>query len=152
MRWVLGIVLALAWGPVLADTPRAADCVVTRVVDGDTLHLTCAGQRHKVRLMGFDTPEVSRPACAYEAAAGAQATAVLQGLVAMGPVTMVRFQGHDRYGRDLADVAIAGQDVAAVMLASGLARPYAGGRRQGWCEEDGQTAFSKSKRRTAHPT
>ena len=128
--WILGLVVC---GPTWAETPRAAECTVTRMVDGDTLHLTCAGVRHKVRLLGFDTPEVSRPACATEAAAGAQATQVLRALVATGPVTALRFEGQDRYGRDLGALAIGGQDVAAMMLASGLARPYAGGRRKGWC-------------------
>jgi len=128
--WVAGLVIC---GPLWAETPRAADCAVTRVVDGDTVHLTCAGVRHKVRLLGFDTPEISRPGCAAEATAGAQATRVLQALIATGPVTDVRFEGQDRYGRDLGALAIAGRDVAAVMLASGLARPYGGGRRQGWC-------------------
>ena len=128
--WVIGLVIC---GPAGAETPRAADCAVTRVVDGDTLHLTCAGTRHKVRLLGFDTPEVSRPGCADEAAAGARATEVLAALVATGPVTDVRFDGQDRYGRDLGALAIGGRDVAAVMLASGLARPYQGGRREGWC-------------------
>lgn len=131
MRWIF--LLAVMGAPVWSETPRAADCVVTRVVDGDTMHLTCAGVRHKVRLLGFDTPEISRPACAGEAVAGAQATEVLQALVATGPVTALRFDGQDRYGRDLADVAIGGQDVATVMLATGLARPYQGGRRAGWC-------------------
>lgn len=128
--WVVGLVLG---GPLWAEVPRAADCAVTRVVDGDTLHLTCAGVRHKVRLLGFDTPEVSRPGCAGEAVAGARATRVLQALVATGPVTALRFEGKDRYGRDLGALAIGGRDVAAVMLASGLARVYDGGRRQGWC-------------------
>ena len=138
VHWIMAAGLALlTWAlltwAALAETPGAADCAVTRVVDGDTLHLTCLGQRHKLRLLGFDTPEVSRPSCAAEAAAGARATAVLRALVSTGPVTALWFDGQDRYGRDLASMAIAGRDVAGVMLGSGLARPYAGGRRQGWC-------------------
>jgi micrococcal nuclease len=108
-------------------------CQVSHVVDGDTLHLTCDGVRHKVRLLGFDTPEVFHPLCAAEARAGEAATRQLEALAASGPVTGVRFQGHDRYGRDLARVEIAGQDVAAVMLGSGLARAYQGGRHPDWC-------------------
>ena len=119
----------------LAGAAQAAplSCQVARVVDGDTLHLTCDGVDHRVRLLGFDTPEVFHPMCPAEKRAGDQATRVMQGLVAEGPVTAVRFAGHDRYGRDLADVAIAGKDVAGVMLGSGLARPYQGHKHPDWC-------------------
>jgi micrococcal nuclease len=42
--------------------------------------------------------------------------------------------GRDQYGRVLAVVTDAqGRDVAAVMISEGLARPYWGGRRDGWC-------------------
>ena len=108
-------------------------CTVSHVTDGDTLRLTCAGVLHKVRLLGYDTPETFHPHCAAEKAAGDRATAVLLALVAQGPVTGIRFQGGDRYDRDLADVQIAGRDVGGVMLASGLARPYAGHKHPDWC-------------------
>lgn len=129
-------VQALLFGlVVMAGAAPAAplSCQVARVVDGDTLHLSCDGVDHRVRLLGFDTPEVFHPLCPAEKRAGDQATRVLQDLVAEGPVTAVRFQGLDRYGRDLADVAIAGQDVAGVMLASGLALPYQGHKHPDWC-------------------
>ena len=43
--------------------------------------------------------------------------------------------GHDRYGRELRNVQVDGQDVGETMLAAGLARSYAGGKKQGWCLE-----------------
>lgn len=113
--------------------PQTSDCTVTRVVDGDTLHLTRGAVRHKVRLLGYDTPEITHPRCPAERVAGEKATDLMRAMVASGPVTHVRFAGHDRYGRDLADVEIAGQDVAAAMLASSLARPYQGHRHPDWC-------------------
>jgi len=109
-------------------------CQVTRVVDGDTLHLRCGGVTHKVRLLGFDTPEVFHPHCADERTAGQQATTVLRELVAQGSVSAVVFKGRDRYGRDLADMRVAGRNVAEVMLTSGLARPYDGHQHPDWCE------------------
>ncbi len=130
MRVVLGIV-GLLWAGAVDAAPLP--CQVSQVIDGDTLHLVCDGVDHRVRLLGFDTPEISHSRCAAEANAGARAAEVLRRLVATGPVTYVRFDGKDRYGRDLGEVAIAGQDVARIMLGSGLARPYAGGRRRGWC-------------------
>lgn len=113
--------------------PPAPSCAVSRVVDGDTLHLICGGLRHKVRLLGFDAPEVFHPRCPAEAAAGAQATALMRRLVAAGPVTGVQFSGKDRYDRDLAKVEVAGKDLSAQMLASPLARPYQGHKHPDWC-------------------
>ena len=109
MRWIVVFTL---WAGM-----ASAGCEVVRVVDGDTLHMRCGWVVHKVRLLGFDTPEVFRPQCDAERVAGQRATARMQHLVAAGPVTAVRFQGRDRYGRDLARVEIAGQDVADAMLA-----------------------------------
>ncbi|WP_290897841.1 thermonuclease family protein [Hoeflea sp.] len=40
----------------------------------------------------------------------------------------------DRYGRTLACVYADGRDVAKALIAAGLARPYDGGRREGWCD------------------
>ncbi|MGV8987056.1 MAG: thermonuclease family protein [Cypionkella sp.] len=138
MRY-LGFWLLASFGLFLAACvettapPPAPSCQVSYVVDGDTLHLTCDGALHKVRLLGYDTPEVYHPLCPAEKRAGEAATDLMRALVASGPVSGVRFAGHDRYGRDLADVQIAGQDVAAHMLGSNLARPYAGHKHPDWC-------------------
>jgi len=111
----------------------AAPCQVTKVTDGDTLRMTCGGNAHRVRLLGFDTPEIFHPNCAAERRAGLEAARLMRRLVASGRVTQVQFQGRDRYGRDLAHVQIAGTDLATAMLASGLALPYAGHRHPDWC-------------------
>ena len=111
-------------GAMLASAAMAQS---VRVVDGDTLNI--AGER--VRIMGLDTPETSAR-CQREADLARQATAHMRQLVA-GGITLRR-QGQDRYGRTLAVVYDArGQDVARLMIAAGLARPYGGGRRHGWC-------------------
>lgn len=130
MRFGLMVLSALV---MFGAAEAMAGCQVSRVVDGDTLHLTCGGVRHRVRLLGYDTPEVFHPLCAAEGVAGKGATARLEGLVATGPVTGVRFAGRDRYGRDLASVEIGGRDIAGYMLASRLARPYGGRRHPDWC-------------------
>ncbi|MBC7736622.1 MAG: thermonuclease family protein [Candidatus Saccharibacteria bacterium] len=127
-------VVILAYQQVATPLSTAeTDCVVTRVIDGDTLRLTCAGMVHKVRLLGYDTPETYRPACLAEKRAGDAATKVLRAFVASAPVTQVQFAGQDVYGRDLAHVQIGGRDATAVMLASGLAQPYRGHQRPDWC-------------------
>ena len=86
-----------------------------------------------MRLLGFDTPEVYSPRCQKELAAGRQATAVLSQMLRSGPITAARFEGHDRYGRELVRLEVGGQDVARRMIASGYARPYSGGRHPDWC-------------------
>ncbi len=132
--WLLASLGLFMGACVDTSTPApTASCQVTYVVDGDTLHLTCGGIPHKVRLLGYDTPEIYHPLCPAEKRAGEAATGLMRGLVASGPVTGVRFAGLDRYGRDLADVEIGGQDVATTMLRSALALPYAGHRHPDWC-------------------
>lgn len=111
---------------------QASDCRVAYVYDGDTVEMRCGTETHSARLVGFDTPETKEPRCAAEAALGRQATERLRALVLSGPVQIFR-QGFDKYDRALIVLTVAGQDVADVMLAEGLAHPYHGGARGGWC-------------------
>jgi micrococcal nuclease len=87
----------------------------------------------KARLLGFDTPEIYSPRCREELVAGQQATAILRQILRSGPITAARLEGHDRYGRELVRLEVAGQDVARRMIASGYAVPYSGGRHPDWC-------------------
>ncbi len=82
---------ALAVGLVLWTGPVMAECKVALVLDGNTLTLLCGAQMHRVRLLGYDTPEITRPRCAAEQAAGQLAADRLRHLVAAGAVTQVRF-------------------------------------------------------------
>jgi endonuclease YncB( thermonuclease family) len=109
-------------------------CRVTYIADGDTIHMACPGTGEvKARLLGFDTPEVYSPGCTAELAAGQQATVILRQILRSGPITAARFEGHDRYGRELVRLEVGGQDVAGKMIASGFAVPYSGGRSPDWC-------------------
>ena len=134
----LGVVALVAL-PQLGDYAMSlrpvVGCRVTQVIDGDTVALGCPGEpAGRVRLLGFDTPEVFSPGCASEALAGALATQKLRGLVWTGGEIEAIFRGHDRYGRRLAELSIDGTSVAQSMIASGHARPYGGAARGGWCE------------------
>ena len=110
-----------------------ATCRVTWVTDGDTLHIDCGHGDRRVRLMGYDTPEIYHPRCALEKKAGEAETRLMKALVAEGPVTGEKVVGKDRYGRDLAWVAIDGKDVSATMLKTQWALPYAGHAHPDWC-------------------
>lgn len=126
----------MASDPVSMNTAGAAPtgCRVTYVADGDTVHLACpATGEVKARLLGFDTPEIYSPRCARELAAGNQATAVLRRVLRSGPITAARFEGNDRYGRELVRLEVGGEDLAQTMIASGYALPYSGGRHPDWC-------------------
>jgi endonuclease YncB( thermonuclease family) len=133
------LTLLLAATPALAtpfEGPVRAR--VVKVLDGDTFLAEAElwpGQslRIHVRLRGIDAPE-KRARCAAEremAAAAREALARHLG----DEVRISNIAGAKYYGRVLADVSAArGVDVSRLMLADGLARPYAGGRRGGWCD------------------
>jgi micrococcal nuclease len=96
--------------------------------------------RVSVRLRGIDAPEL-RARCPEERELAEAAAAHLAALVGDGPVALTNVAGGKFYGRVIADVASDDErDLAEAMLAPGLARPYDGGRRQGWCDGDAPAA------------
>jgi micrococcal nuclease len=101
------------------------------VIDGDTIHWN----GEKVRLVGFNTPEISEPQCAAEATKGKQATLRLQQLLNSGSLSFsaTADRDRDRYGRLLREVRVDGRDVAEVLISEGLAEPYSGGQKRDWC-------------------
>lgn len=120
--------------PASRGGPRP-DCRITDVVDGDTVHIRCAGgPRQSARLMGFDTPETFRPGCRAERAHGALATAFLTRRIAQAQEIEFSTHGRDRYDRVLMRLILDGTDVADTMIDAGLALPYDGGRREHWCD------------------
>jgi len=113
-------------GPVTAQ--------IIRIIDGDTLEVDAhpwPGHAVRVsdRLRGIDTPE-RRSRCAGQRAAAQLAHNELERLVAgFSTVELINVSGGKYYGRVLADMKAGKRDIASAMLASGLARPYQGGKR-----------------------
>jgi endonuclease YncB( thermonuclease family) len=111
---------------------------VLRVLDGDTFEARVRAWpgidiTTKVRLRGIDAPELGGARCADERTKAEAARDALKTMLAEGDVVVMHV-GIEKYGRALADAATrATPDVSAAILANGLARPYAGNRRQGWC-------------------
>jgi endonuclease YncB( thermonuclease family) len=104
---------------------------VTCVVDGDTIWY----RGEKIRIADLDTPEVSNPGCAHEAAMGRKATLRLQALLNDGPFTLEPDPDGeitDKYGRSLKLVTRGGESLGAVLVAEGLAEQW-GGPRVAWC-------------------
>jgi endonuclease YncB( thermonuclease family) len=114
---------------------------VERIVDGDTLAVRVRvwlGQEVAVllRLAGIDAPEL-RGGCDAERAAALAARDALAALVTGGEIVLTAIEGDKYFGRVVAvAVTPAGADLAALLLASGHARAYDGGTRQGWCAAD----------------
>lgn len=104
------------------------------VVDGDTVRAVCPDEgATRVRLMGYDTPEM-RGDCARETIGAYRATYHLRWALWTAREADLRLSGQeDRYGRALGRLSLDGQDVAGTLVDAGLARPYDGGRRAGWC-------------------
>lgn len=97
---------------------------VTRVVDGDTIHVRVGGSDETVRYIGVDTPESVRPGTPVQCFAK-RASARNVALVG-GERVRLRFDAErrDRYGRLLAYVYRArdGAFVNAVLVRDGYAR------------------------------
>lgn len=124
---------------VLADSPPSApqpprdsepmlSCLVTRVLDGDTVHLLCPNLGAlTLRLAGIDAPELHHPKKPVERC-GAEAKAMLLGLVE-GKHVHVEWTGKDEemhydvYGRALGYIFRYG-DVQQKLLRTGMARVY----------------------------
>jgi micrococcal nuclease len=122
---VLVVLLALGGRAVVA---QSEDGRVTRVVDGDTLHVTVDGRDETVRLIGIDTPELHKPGTPVECGARA-ATRVMNQLAAGRRVELVgdpSQDDRDRYGRLLAYVVTTrgDLDLGEAMLRRGWAEVY----------------------------
>jgi micrococcal nuclease len=100
------------------------------VVDGDTFW----SDGQKIRIADIDTPETHPARCAAEAELGSRATMRLQELLNAGPFTLTSVnRDSDKYGRKLRIVERGGSSVGEQLVSEGLARPYGGGYREGWC-------------------
>ena len=153
-----GLLAGGAIGPVTAGRDRGADRIVReeaapqpaplsamsypaevlRVIDGDTFEARVRiwpghDVTTRVRLRGIDAPEM-QARCREEETMALAARDALAAILAQGGVGVSKV-GTDKYGgRILAEASTRNTaDVSAAMLAAGVARPYTGGRRDGWC-------------------
>lgn len=142
LAWLLGpsVILLCGWllmqpenSPLPAPTSTNSITITAaeiRVVDGDTIEY----KGINYRIMGYDTPETRSAKCKSEKVLGDQATQRLSQLIYKA--NLIKFNSEnkrDKYGRGLGQLLIDEQDVGPLLISEGLARPYGGGPRQGWC-------------------
>lgn len=115
-----------AGGYALCQSVAQQSCVI----DGDTIRYNGS----KIRIADIDTPEISEPKCASEAALGHRAKERLLQLLNEGPFDIVHPGGRDEdvYGRKLRVLMRDGRSLGTILVDEGLARAWTGARRS-WC-------------------
>lgn len=99
------------------------------VVDGDTFWL----KGIKYRIADINAPEVSSPACSFEAELGEKATGRLVDLLNGGGFSLHDAdRDKDKYGRKLRVVTRGGESLGEALVSEGLAEVW-NGRRRNWC-------------------
>jgi len=130
-------------------------CVVTRVVDGDTVDADIdlgfnMFSKDRIRLIGIDTPE-SRTRNKHEKIHGLASKARLKELLKdADPLPGKRGkkqvfletskQGKGKFGRILGTLWVNGQNVNDILISENHARPYFGGSKGElgeWTNDDG---------------
>ncbi|NNL86272.1 MAG: hypothetical protein HKP27_11495 [Myxococcales bacterium] len=114
-------------GDTAALPPDAGPCAVTRVVDGDTVYVSCSeagrwsADRVKVRLLNIDAPERGQPG--YD-----EASVALGALVANREVYLAFAEpgqpSYGRYGRLLAYLFVDDLNVNVEMVRLGFSAFY----------------------------
>ena len=107
--------------------------------DGDTCYITMKSlpkslSKMTVRILGIDTPEL-RGKCAKEKELAMKAK-IFANLIFL-EARKIEFKDlkWDKYGgRILSNVYIDGYLYADMIINEQLARPYDGGKKEGWCE------------------
>lgn len=114
------MLLPLLLAPAAQSQP--IEGTVTRVVDGDTIHVTLGDRVEKVRYIGVNTPEVRHPIKGEEPG-GREAAEMNRRLVAGKRVRLeTDVQTRDRYGRLLAYVWVGDVMVNAELVRLGYAQ------------------------------
>ena len=133
------ITLSFAFAANAAAFEQRVPALVTRVIDGDTFKVEARvwpgiTAQSNVRVRGVDTPEIRRAKCGeYERRRGLAARDFVRSVI--GDKVWLVNVAHGKFGRRVvASVLLAdGRDLATLLLATGHALPYRGGRRPKWC-------------------
>ncbi|WP_073603071.1 thermonuclease family protein [Vibrio aerogenes] len=111
---------------------------VTSIYDADTFKANIKGwpdiigKKVSIRVNGVDAPEI-RGKCKKEK--NSARIAKLFTIKALRTAKKIELRNirRGKYFRILADVYVDGRNLSDLLINSGLARPYDGGKRGGWC-------------------
>ena len=107
--------------------------------DGDTCYVTMPAlpkslSKMTVRILGIDTPEL-RGKCSKEKELAMQARIFANRTFREARVIEFKDLKWDKYGcRILSNVYLDGYLYADMIINEQLARPYDGGKKEGWCD------------------
>jgi micrococcal nuclease len=107
--------------------------------DGDTCYISISSlpkSLHKmsIRVLGIDTPEI-RGKCKKEKELALKARVFANETFRAAKVIKFLDLKWDKYGgRILSNVYLDGYLYADMIINEGLARPYDGGKKDGWCD------------------
>lgn len=110
---MLKMLALMAMVMVAEQSPNVIEGTVTRVVDGDTIHVVSDGKKTIIRMVSIDAPESRQ---AY----GKQSTVVLKKLVE-GKTVRVNAVEKDRYGRTVGTIWRDDKDINGEMVRLGAA-------------------------------
>jgi len=108
--------------------------------DGDTCYVTASVlpetlQKMSVRILGIDTPEI-KGKCEKEKELALIGRQTANDLFRSAKTIEFRDLKWDKYGgRVLSNVYLDGNLYSDILIEKGLARPYDGGAKKGWCDE-----------------
>lgn len=118
--------------PATVDYVLDGDTFAARVLLDEDITITV-----RVRLADVDTPEINGK-CEHEIEMALRARDRLAELLPVGTMVDLRDVTDDKYlGRIDARVFTSdGRDVSRILINEKLGRPYDGGRRDSWCDQD----------------
>ena len=137
LRFLLLLTLSLS-----ANATEYGDVIVSEVrsiYDADTFRVTIdgwpdiIGKSMSIRVLGVDAPEM-RGKCQSEKLAARKSKQHTVELLRTAKVIKLTNMQRGKYFRILANVMIDGVSLADSLIKNGLARPYDGGKRGGWCD------------------
>lgn len=109
------------------STAKATEATISKVTDGDTIHVKINGQDKTVRLIGIDTPETHKPGVKVECG-GKEASANMVRLAPIGAKARLTPDPDqdttDRYGRMLAYVSVNHRTLQLEQVYDGWAEVY----------------------------
>ncbi|SHO56152.1 thermonuclease family protein [Vibrio quintilis] len=143
----LFIVVITLWVNILSFNTYAANKTnygsalvnkITSIYDADTFKANIKGwpdiigQKVSIRVNGVDAPEI-RGKCQKEKNAARIAKLFTIKALRTAKTVELRNMRRGKYFRILADVYVDNRNLSDLLINSGLARPYDGGKRGGWC-------------------